>query len=135
MFSVLGKSGVRILRHMSPASTKGPWTMKFIFSQLHLSTVSLLKGSNMCMCAHFSVRECLQCGLALSPSCSLPLDIIPTLLAKITLSGLLISLSLSFSFSHCVFQRSSPPSLPPALYTSCYLTDLSNRHQDRQTSV
>lgn len=36
MLSVLEKSGLRILKHMSPASTKGPWTMKFIYSQLHL---------------------------------------------------------------------------------------------------
>lgn len=40
---------------------------------------------SMCI---FSVHRDLQCGLALSLSSSLPLDVIPTLLAKITLSGL-----------------------------------------------
>lgn len=97
MFSVLGKSGLRILRHTSPASTKGPWTMKFIFSQLHLSTVSFLKGLNMCMCAHTSVCGALQCGLSLF--CFL--DVIPTLLAKITLSASDIAFYISLFFPLC----------------------------------
>lgn len=53
MFSALGRSGPRIQRHMSPVSTRGPWTMKFILSQLHLSTVSFVKGSHVCMCVGF----------------------------------------------------------------------------------
>lgn len=57
MFSALGRNGRRIQRHMSPASTRGPWTMKFIFSQLHLSTVSFVKGSHMCMCVCFLEHE------------------------------------------------------------------------------
>lgn len=62
--------------------------MKFIFSQLHLSTVSFLKALNVCKCAHTSVRDGLQCGLAPGLSCSVPLEVIPALLAKITLSGI-----------------------------------------------
>lgn len=44
MLAVPGKSGLRIPRHTSPASTRGPWTMKFIFSLLHPSTVSFWRG-------------------------------------------------------------------------------------------
>lgn len=48
----------------------------------------------------------------------------------------LISLSLSFSFSHCVFQHSSQPSLLPHILPFLLIsTDLSSRHVDRQTSV
>lgn len=135
MFSVLGKSGLKILRHTSPASTKGPWTMKFIFSQLHLSTVSVLKGLNMCMCVHFSVRDDLHCGLAMSLSCSLPLDVIPTLLAKITLSGLWYHFLYPSPFPAVSFNdHPQPPSLPPFLLSPLIsLTDI--RTGKRQCNV
>lgn len=41
MFLVSGRTGSRIRRPTSPASTKGRWTMTFTFSQHRLSTVSL----------------------------------------------------------------------------------------------
>lgn len=48
----------------------------------------------------------------------------------------LISPSLSFSFSHCVFQHSSQPSLLPRILPYLLIfPDLSSRHEDRQTSV
>lgn len=107
MFSALGKRGLRILRHMSPASTKGPWTMKFIFSQLHLSTVSFLKALNVCMCAWGSsvwpgIEPILLCAFGCHPNTT----------GKDHTLRRLTSLSLSFSFSRCVFQRSPrPPTL------------------------
>lgn len=132
MFSVLGKSGLRILRHTSPASTKGPWTMKFIFSQLHISTVSLLSGWDMCM----SVYEDLQCGLALSLSCSLPLDIIPILLAKITLSGLWYHSLYPSPFPAVSFSAHTlPPSCPVYFLLSPLISLTDIRTGKRQCNV
>lgn len=84
-FPVPGKSGRRTLRRMSPASTRGPWTTTCIFSLLRLSTVRTETCERPLA---FCVREHLRCGLAPSRPCFCALDLIPGLLAKITLSGL-----------------------------------------------
>lgn len=61
MFSVLGRCGLRILRHTSPASTKGPWTMKFTFSQPRLSAVSWGGGSLFLrVCVHVHTLLCVR---------------------------------------------------------------------------
>lgn len=75
----------------------------------------------VCVCVHFSERECLQCWPGTEPILLSAFGRHPNPTGKDHTLRPLISLSLSFSFSRCVFQRSSPPSLPPTLYTSCYL--------------
>lgn len=70
-----------------------------------------------CMCALVVVRDALQCGLAPGLSCSLLLDVIPTPLAKITLSGLWYHSrypSPFFPLRLSAIIPSLPPSLPPA---------------------
>lgn len=89
----------------------GQWYLHFhssIFQQW-----VLFKGLT---CVHCSVCEDLQCGLALSLFCPLPLDILPNPTGKDQTLRPLISLSLSFSFFLAVSFSvlPLPPSLPPS---------------------
>lgn len=133
MFSVLGKIGLRILRHMSQASTRGPWTMKFIFLQLHLSTVSFLKDLNMCalFCTWGS-----SVWSGTEPILFSALDVIPNLLAKIRLSGLWYHPLYPSPFpAVCFSSHPHPPSCPVYFLSSplIFLADI--RTGKRQCNV
>lgn len=143
MFSVLGRCGLRILRRTSPASTKGPWTMKFTFSQPRLSTVRcfLFCFLSVCMGTHFCAW-----GSSVWPGTGpILLDSFgrhPNTTGNDHTLRRLTSLSLSLSISRCVFQRLPlprpsplPSAYPPFSALPVICTDLSSRHQDRQTSV
>lgn len=133
MFSALGKSGLKIQRHMSPASTRGPWTMKFIFSQLRLSTVSFFFFLERVKYVYELALLCAWGSSVWSGTEPILLSAVgrhPNPTGKDHTLRPLISLSLSFSSFRCVFQHSSPPCILPVIST-----DLSSTHQNRQMSV
>lgn len=99
MFSVSVRTGSRIRRRMSPASTKGRWTTTFTFSQRRPSAVSF---SFVLVFEMTGVHVHPRGSLSFSRPFGAGLD--HTLWP-------LISLFLSFSCSHCVFSAIIP--LPP----------------------
>lgn len=115
MLSVLGRCGLRILRRTSPASIKGPWTMKFTFSQPRLSTVSCFVFSLFLrVCVHAHTLLCVSL-FSVAWHRSYPAGRHPNTTGNDHTLRRLTSLSLSFSISRCVFQRLPLPRPSPLL--------------------
>lgn len=122
-FSVLAKNGLKIQRHMSPASIRGPWIMKCIYSQLHLSTVSV----------QHLYWKVLYTAVPLFTAFGRH----PNVTGNNHACMSQIPLSLSLFFSCCVLQCTTP--LSPFSFFPCIhpviSSDLSNRLQDWSMSV
>lgn len=104
-------------------------------NEIYIFTAPLFNGEfsgrvGVCLCAcDFSTPEHLQCGLALSQSHKLCLDVIPT-------PRPLISLSLSCSFSHRAHPQPSPPHPRPVHFLLSPLISLADRADlERDVSV